>query len=129
MNSKLQGIIKSSTFEILDGVYVYCKVSKKPQGDHFFVSQDKDEITVVTTGDKLSDLDLIERNKENYKLIALNVSAPFNAAGFLATVSGAIAREDIVVLIVSTYSKDYILIKEGNLDKVTKVLKDLGFQI
>lgn len=128
MDPKLQEIIRSSTFEIQAGIYIYCKVTQKPSGDHFLISQDKDEITVVTTANKLKDLNLIERNKENYKLIALNVSVPFYSVGFLATVSGAIAKEGMNILIVSTYSKDYILVKEHNLTRAKVALIKLGFK-
>ena len=92
------------------------------------VSQDKDEITVVTSEENLKDLDLAERNKEDYKLIALNVSAPFYSVGFLAAVSSAIAKKGMNILIVSTYSKDYILIKKQKLQDARQVLTSLGFQ-
>ena len=63
MNDELKKIIEQSSFEIKDGTYVYTKVATKPNEDHFMISQDKDEITVITTGDKLGVLDLIGRNK------------------------------------------------------------------
>lgn len=129
MKSDLQKIITSSAFEVEEGVYIYTKVSEMPsKSNHFLVAQDKDEITVVTTEDKLRDLKLVERNKDTYKLIALNVSVPFYSVGFLATVSTAIAKENMNILIVSTYSKDYILIKEDKLEKARKVLLSLGFK-
>lgn len=129
MNSELKKIIESSTFGVQDGVYVYAKVSTIPSpNDHFLVTKDSDEITVVTREEKLSSLDLVERNKDNYKLIALNVSVPFYSVGFLAAISEAIANEDMNILIVSTYSKDYILVKENQLIKAINVLLDLGFQ-
>lgn len=128
MNKKLQEIIKNSTFRIEDGTFLYAKVAKKPKGEHFLISQDKDEITVVTKEENLGELHLIERNKETYKLIALNVSVPFYAVGFLAEISSAIARAGMNILIVSTYSKDYILVKKDNEEKAVKVLKDLGFK-
>lgn len=127
MDPKLQEIINQSAFEVQEGIYIYCKVSSKPAGDHFMVSQDNNETTVVTTSDRLNELDLIERNKENYKLIALNVSVPFYSVGFLAAVSNAIAKEGMNILIISTYSKDYILVKEQNLTKAKETLLSLGF--
>lgn len=128
MDDKLKEIIEQSNFEIKDGFYVYAKVALKPNTDHFMVSQDTDEITVITTEDKLSQLDLTERNKDNYKLIALSVSIPFYSVGFLATVSGAIAKAGLNILIVSTYSKDYIMVKEDKLGKAKEVLLSLGFK-
>lgn len=128
MNDRLKKINEQSSFEVKDGLYVYTKAASKPNTDHFIVSQDTDEITVITTEDKLSQLDLTERNKDNYKLIALNVSVPFYSVGFLATVRGAIAKAGMNILIVSTYSKDYIMIKEDKLGKAKEVLLSLGFK-
>ena len=128
MDKKLQEIINKSTFEIQEGRFVYAKVRTLPEiNKHFMISQDKDEITVITREDNLGDLDLIEKNKEFYKLIALNVAVPFYSVGFLATVSGAIAKERMNILIVSTYSKNYIMVKEDCLDKAKKSLVEARF--
>lgn len=120
-------IIRQSFFEVHEGVFVYAKVRTLPAGNHFMVTQDDDEITVVTSCD-LSSLDLIERNKEDYVLIALHVSVPFYCVGFLATVSDAFAANDMNILIVSTFSKDYILVKTESLDVSELTLLKLGFQ-
>lgn len=129
MNQSVEDIIRQSTFEVQRGVFVYVKVKSVPEsGNHFMVSKDKDEITVVTKVENLNSLDLIERNKEDYKLIALNVSMPFYAVGFLATVSSAIAKRGMNLLIISTYSKDYILIKKEKLEDAHQALMDLGFK-
>lgn len=129
MDQSIRDIIKQSTFELQDGTFVYAKVKSLPDAkNHFLVSKDKDEITVVTLEENLNNLDLIERNKEDYKLIALNISVPFYAVGFLASVSNAIAKRGINLLIVSTYSKDYILIKKEKLEDARQALVELGFQ-
>lgn len=120
-------IIKQSSFSVIEGQYVYARVDKIPTSTHFMVSQDKDEITVVTKDEMLTELSLIERNKETYSLISLNVSVPFYSVGFLATVSQAIADQGMNILIISTYSKDYILVKKGVLATATKALLTLGF--
>lgn len=128
MNDELKKIIEQSSFTIQDGVYVYTKVKTAPPIDsHFLVSKDQDEITVVTRSENLTELDLIERNKDDYKLIALNVSIPFYSVGFLATVSSEIAKAGMNILIVSTYSKDYIMVKADKLEQARSVLLDLGF--
>lgn len=122
-------IIQNSTYKIAEGIFIYAKVKEMPQnGGHFMVSKDTDEITVVTEEKNLGGLEIVERNKENYKLIALNVSTPFYAVGFLATVTSAIAKEGMNVLVVSTYSKDYILVKEENILKTEEILLKLGFK-
>lgn len=129
MDENLKKIIESSTFEVIHGRFVYAKVSKEPQIDnHFLISKDNDEITVVTEEGNLGELETIERNKDYWTLIALNVSAPFYSVGFLAAVSSAIAKANRDVLIVSTYSKDYILVQYDFLDGVKQVLLALGFK-
>ncbi len=129
MNKELKEMIGKSTFRIEEGRYAYAKARSVPANDewHFMVSRDADDITVVTREDHLAGLDLIERNEDAYTLFALNVAVPFYSVGFLAAVSGAIAAEDINVLIVSTYSKDYVLVNEGDADRVRDVLIGLGF--
>jgi hypothetical protein len=128
MEDNVVDIISKSSFTLLDGIFVYAKVASIPKGNHFMISQDSEEITVVTIQEKLAQLDLIERNKDDYRLISLNVSIPFYAVGFLAKVSDAIAEEGMNILIVSTYSKDYILVKADKIDSATIALKNLGFK-
>jgi hypothetical protein len=129
MNTELEKIIKQSSFKIEDGKFVYAKISQVPDSleKHFMVSGDADEITIITKEENLSDLNLLERNKDYYRLIALNVAVPFYSVGFLAAVSGAVAEAGMNILIVSTYSKDYILIKEDKILDAKKVLHSLGF--
>lgn len=122
-------IIAQSSFQTQPGVYVYTKVSSFPEtNDHFFVSKDNDEITVVTLERNLGSLALMERNKDDYRLISLNVSVPFYSVGFLATVSDAFANEGMNILIVSTYSKDYVLVRADLIERAEQTLIKLGFQ-
>lgn len=106
---------------------MYAKVKSWPGQNHFMVTKDGDEITVVTQSKNVPSLDLIERNKDEYRLIALNVSIPFYCVGFLAKISQAIADGGMNILIVSTYSKDYILVKAARIEDARDTLLKLGF--
>jgi hypothetical protein len=129
MNKKLEKIIRQSSFEVVEGAFIYAKVSAYPREDiHFMVSKDNDEITVVTKAENEVKLRLIEKNKEIYALIALNVAIPFYSVGFLAAVTKAIADRGTDILIISTYSKDYVLVKQTELEKTKSALKELGFR-
>jgi len=129
MTNELKRIIETSTFEVISGNFIYTKVSTAPSIDnHFLVSKDSDEITVVTKEENLGELNILEKNKDYWALISLNVSAPFYSVGFLATVSNSIASQEMNVLIVSTYSKDYILVKTDLVGKAKDALLNLGFQ-
>ncbi|MCL4419084.1 ACT domain-containing protein [Patescibacteria group bacterium] len=128
MNNDLKKIISSSSFILHEGRFVYAKVEiAPPTGKHFLISKDSDEITVVTKEENIGELDLIEKNKDYYSLIELKVSLPFYAVGFLATVSSAIANKGMNILIVSTYSKDYILVREEHEKNAILTLTELGF--
>jgi hypothetical protein len=130
MNQDINTIIRESTFEIQSGRYVYAKVANIPStGNHFMVSKDADEITVVTKEENLNTVDLVEKNKDFYTLISLNVSVPFYSVGFLATVTNAIAKAGMNILVISTYSKDYILVQENCTEKVKNILLKLGFTL
>ena len=120
--------IAQSSFRIEPGIYVYTKVKSIPPGRHFFVSQDGDEITVVTEQMRLAEFDFIERNKDDYSLIALNVSVPFYSVGFLATVCEEFAKHGMNVLIVSTYSRDYVLVRADLTTTAKDILLQLGFK-
>jgi hypothetical protein len=121
-------IIHQSSFQIQPGTYIYAKVNAVANdSDHFLVTKDLDEITLVTLAEKLDSLDLIERNKDDYRLISLNVSIPFYSVGFLATVSDAFADRGMNILIVSTYSKDYILVRADLERAAEDILLKLGF--
>jgi hypothetical protein len=129
MNKEIKKIIKESTFKIEKGRFIYAKVSKITNVEkHFMVTKDREEVTVVTQEKNLPSLRLIEKNKDFYTLIALNVSIPFYCVGFLAVVSEAVAKGGMNILIVSTYSKDYIMVKSNKIKDVKFVLLNLGFK-
>ena len=127
MKKELKNIITESSFTVNKGRFVYAKVKTQPlSADHFFVAHDADEITVVTQKEKLDELDLVERNADDYALIALNVSIPFYSVGFLAAITSAIADQNLNALVVSTYSKDYLMVRFDLLPQAKDVLLVLG---
>jgi hypothetical protein len=129
MMDDLKKIIESSSFVLHEGRYIYVKVKTAPPIDeHFMVSKDQDEITVVTKEENLGKLDLIEKNKDFYQLVELKVSVPFYSVGFLAAVANIIAERGMNILIISTYSKDYIMVRVEFIEKVQLALLDLGFK-
>jgi hypothetical protein len=92
------------------------------------ISKDNDEITAVFEDSKRNQFTIIEENKDLRKLIGLKVSAPFYAVGFLAAVAGAITAKGCNNLVVSTYSKDYVLVTLAHFEKARQALLELGFK-
>lgn len=128
MDSKILEMFGKSTFSISKEKYIYAKVKEiPPVSDHFMISKDKDETTVVTEEKNLSFLQVIEKNNNLWRLVSLNFHTPF-MAGTLATINSACAENGLNNLIISTYSRDYIIIKDSQAEKVREVLKKLGFK-
>ena len=129
MDDKLKKIIESSEFVVHDGEFVYAKLSSLPSSDDYFmISRDKDEITAVFDKDKRDNFHVIEENKDIRKLIELKVSTPFYATGFLAAVTGAISSRGCNNLVVSTYSKDYVLVTLNQFEQARQALLELGMK-
>jgi len=127
-DQELSEIIKKSEAVMHKGRYAYLKAKEKSEGKHFLISQDKDEITVVTEEKNINEIEY-EDSVKWFKLIEIKVSTPFVAKGFLAKVTKTIADKDLNVLIVSTFSKDYILIREEAWETAINALKEAGFPV
>ena len=125
---KLEEVIKASRVIVHDGRYAYLKAKAKPSGDHFLVAQDKDEVTIVTEESNLGNIDYAKAEKF-FRLIEIQVSAPFVATGFLSKVTGAIAAKNLNLLVVSTFSKDYILVREEEYKIALQALSEAGFPL
>ncbi|MBI1969210.1 ACT domain-containing protein [Candidatus Woesearchaeota archaeon] len=128
MNPEIKRAIKDSVVLIQQGRYAYLKTKEKSKNGHFLVTQDKDEVTVIAEESNVPKISY-EQIVKWFKLIEIKVSKPFEVVGFLATITKAIADKSITVLIVSTFSKDYLLIREEHLDKAIHALQELGFPI
>ncbi len=126
---ELQEAISKSIATVMKGTYVYVKTDIIEKPDiHFMVSKDKDEITVITQKENLKELSALEVVGD-YKLIEFKPAVPFQTVGFLAKISEIIANQGMNILIVSTFSKDYIMIKEEFYEKGLQAIKSAGFPI
>ena len=128
IDKKLQEVIDCSWFTIDEGTYAYTKVTEiKNVKKHLIITQDSDEITVVTDIKNLNDLGDYERNAENWKLINIRCGNPFYCVGFLAAISSHTALNGLDITMTSTYTNDYIMCKEEELEKCSSLLISLGF--
>jgi len=119
-------IISTSQVVTHPGRFAYLK-AREMTGKFFMATQDEDEITLV-----VEEKDLTQDYTESVKwfsLIEIRVSIPFISKGFLAKVTQAIAKAGLNILVVSTFSKDYILVREESKDNAISALKELGFPI
>ena len=128
IDKKLQEVIDCSWFTIDEGTYAYTKVTEiKNVKKHLIITQDSDETTVVTDVKNLKDLGDYERNAEDWKLINIRCGTPFYCVGFLAAISSHTALNGLDITMTSTYTNDYIMCKQEELEKCTSLLISLGF--
>ncbi len=125
--SSLDEVIRTSQVIVRGGRYAYLKTHAQTDvANHFLMAQDEDEITIVTEEANIAGTPFDEEVKW-FKLIEIRVSQPFVAKGFIAVITKAIAERDLNVLVVSTYSKDYFLVREESVETAVSALQDLGF--
>ncbi|MFH1400395.1 MAG: ACT domain-containing protein, partial [Nanoarchaeota archaeon] len=110
------------------GRYAYLKGKEDGLKDHFLVSQDRDEITIVTHERNLPST-AHEDEVKWFKLFEFKVAVPFLSPGFLAKIAKTIADKGMNILIVSTFSKDYALIREADANVAIKALEEVGFSV
>ena len=127
-NPSLDEVIRSSQVVVHEGRYAYLKAREAGPGDHFLVARDEDEVTIVTEEANVGDV-AYDSDVKWFALIEIRVSLPFVAKGFLAEVTGAIAGKDLNVLVVSTFSKDFLLVREEGLETALVALEELGFPV
>ncbi len=92
------------------------------------VTRDEKEITVVTNEENLADLDVIAVNADRWLLIAIDCANPFYCVGFLARISAALSGAGFDILVVSTFSCDWVFVKEEDGPRTAELLRAMGFQ-
>ena len=128
-DDNLHEVIRTSQVIVRPGRYAYLNAPAQTDlAEHFLLVRDQDETTVVTEEKNLPHISFAEAVKW-FKLIEIQVSQPFLAKGFIACITRAIADRNLNVLVVSTFSKDYFLVREEALEEAMAALRELGFPL
>ncbi|MBA7496955.1 hypothetical protein ES702_07564 [subsurface metagenome] len=120
----LENYLKNGKVYVWKETFAIIK-AKKLSTNAFANIIDKNETTVIIEQSKYNDEDVIEIEKD-WKLLTFDMILPFGLVGFRAKVSKVLADEKIPIFAVSAYSTDHILVKEKDLARAEKKLKDLG---
>ena len=126
----LQETIKQSPFVLYPLRYAVLQVAECPNPQrHFLVTHEAEEISVITTEDKLEMLTpQILKQQYWFRLLEFKMSTPFETPGFLAVIASKLASRQLNILLVSTFSKDWLLLREEDLETGLSSLQELGFQ-
>ena len=110
--------------------YTVLQVQECPNPQpHFLVTHEAEEVSVITTEDKLHILtSQILKQRRWFCLLEFKMSTPFETPGFLAAIASKLASRQLNILLVSTFSKDWLLLREEDLETGLNSLHELGFQ-
>lgn len=91
---------------------------------HLLIARDEKETTVVTQ--HLEDVDDIEVNPDRWLLLSIDCAHPFYCVGFIAAISAPLRDAGIDILVVSTFSRDWVFVKESEGPRAAEVLRAAG---
>lgn len=131
MNEDLKKVIETSRLILHEGSFIIAKVKTAPPlEEHFLISKDNDEITVITKKENSIELEMIEQSQTERVLFEVNFGSDTpHVVGFLALVCSKLAEGGMSLAVVSTYSKDYILVHKTDSEKAVQAFRELGFSI
>jgi len=120
-------VIRSSSFFIEEELYSIAKVSGNIDTDKcFMLTSDNIEKTVIFSQNVK--LENITEQRNDFNLIGIDVSLPFEAFGFLSSITHSLAKNKIPVLVISTFSRDYLLVKNISIDMAKNALLEIGLE-
>ena len=125
----LEEVVCTSFVRVVQGRFAMIKVVELAvPTDCFLVTRDEDEVTAVIEEKMLATVNYLDIQKW-FKLIEIVVSVPFFTVGFIASVTTSLAQKGLNVLVISTFSKDYFMVREQKIAVATESLRELGFPI
>lgn len=90
----------------------------------FFVGKTMDELSIVCR----SDIPVLHaKTDSNWACFKMEGPLDFGLTGIVARLSAALAEAKVPIFAISTFDTDYILVKQGDLDRAEKALLDAGY--
>jgi uncharacterized protein len=118
---------------LLPGTLAICRLEKNASipvwgtgGSFWSVTRTEGELSVVCPEGQVP-----PEVKREPGWRALKVEGPldFSLTGILASLTAPLAREKVSVFAISTYDTDFLLVKEDQLEKAVRALREEGYEI
>lgn len=116
--------LENGAVRISDETYAVCRTAHS-HPTAFATIQDETETTVVVENDDVATIDA-SKIESGWKRLTFEMDLPFELVGFLAAVATELAKVDISVFVISSYSTDHVFVKEGQLENAVSQLENLG---
>ncbi|AFD00897.1 hypothetical protein Mtc_2159 [Methanocella conradii HZ254] len=111
---------------LLKGKFAVCRLEKSApipewlkESTFFTVSRTYDELSFVCSQESIPEY--IECDKD-WRCLQVEGPLPFNETGILASLTAPLANAKIPIFVFSTYDTDYVMVKDGDLDKAVRTL-------
>jgi len=121
------------TLTILPQIFSICHLDKDAlipdwalTSSFFSITRNDEEFSVVCPQDQVPEG---IRRDAGWRCLQVEGPLDLSATGVLASLANPLAQEGISVFAVSTYDTDYLLVKEGNLEKAVLVLSQNGHTV
>jgi hypothetical protein len=124
----LREAVRNSPYEVIKGeLFSFRTTARLDLSQTFAVIKDDTETTVLSEPSGFPpDMDITQAVGP-YTAIRLRPSAPFLVIGFLAYATNLLAGAECNILVVSTYSYDYLLVKKDQVERAAEALTAGGF--
>jgi hypothetical protein len=117
-------LLHEGTVTVAPETYVVLKTDRvEPRA--FATVQDGTETTVVAEAGTVSGDHILE-SEGGWRRLTFDVTLPFDLVGFLAEIATVLAREEVPIFVVSSYSTDHVFVEDCDLDRATRALEALG---
>ena len=122
-----KSFFKTLKIKVMEGDYAVIK-SKQFYSNAFANIKASDMYTVFIENNKLNKKDFL-KTKKIFKIIHFETIIPINLIGFIAEIANILAKENISILLLSSYSTDYIIVMKKDLKKTVETLNKMGIKI
>jgi hypothetical protein len=125
---KVSLVVLSETFAIcrLDPGQPIPTWAEAPRGRIFSATATPDELSLILEDTEAPANAKCERG---WRTFMVKGPLDFNQVGIVAGLSGALADAGISIFALSTYDTDYVMVKQGDLQRATQALRQAGYQL
>ena len=113
-------------------VFAVCRYApgqaiQPPEKGMFFLARTENELSLVCeSGQRPAGAKKVE---EGWRALVVAGELDFSLVGVLAELSGVLAKAGVPIVALSTYDTDYLLVKEGQLEKALAALGQRGHEV
>lgn len=118
---------------LLPETYAVCRLEKKApipkwgiKGGLSSITRTEEELSVVCLEKQIP---RVVKKEGGWRVLKVEGPLDFSLTGVLASLAAPLASEGISVFALSTYDTDFLLVKEGKLEKAIQALREEGFEI